>query len=91
MTALSTVWPIGKTPIGGVTPNLRGLPALPPMPVPVHLGVENLLALGEYTLQTTALMRAAQAQRAGLFDLRAESIWLTMHRTIVQVGRWREA
>jgi len=80
MTTLSTVWTIGITPIGGAFPNVRGV-RLPPTPLPPGPFVH------EYIVECLELMLRAHVCRTGCFDLRFESIRLTMLHTLARVQR----
>lgn len=85
MAELSVVWSSGKTPVQGCLPSVRG-PKLPPMQWPPG-GRESRMWLEGYLSSCALMIWELQAQRAGLFDLRAESVILTAWHTIARIHR----
>lgn len=84
MTELSVVWSSGKTPVQGCIPSVRG-PKLPPMrwpgrPVDARAAQLYLRAIAPLYL------RLRQAKH-GVFDLRAESVYLTAFHTLARCHR----
>lgn len=84
MAELSVVWSSGKTPAWGSVPNLGG----PKLPRPSWHGRRgDLVFVLGYLAGVAPLHGAARAQRTGPFDLRAESIDLTVEHTIARIHR----
>lgn len=84
MPELSSIRLIGETPNRGSIPSLGG----PKLPRPTWRGGrDNLLTLLDYLAGVAPLVKAARAQRTGPFDLRAESIDLTIEHTIARIYR----
>ena len=84
MGELSTIRMTVETPMRGCVPNLGG----PKLPRPSWRGRRaELLAILEFIAYAGVLFEAARAQRSGLFDLRAESIDLTIEHTIARIHR----
>lgn len=84
MVELSFVWSSGKTPARGSVPSVRG-PKVPPTPWPGAR--ESRMWLEGYLSSCALMIWELQAQRAGLFDLRAESVILTAWHTIARIHR----
>lgn len=84
MAELSVVWSIGKTPVRGCVPSVRG----PKLPRPSWYGRRgDLVFIMGYLSGVAPLHEAARAQRTGPFDLRAESVILTAWHTIARIHR----
>ena len=80
MSELSSLWSSCITPTRGAFPNVRGL-NLPSAPRPLSADAQA------YVAECAVLMLRAWCVRSGRFDLRCESIYLTMHHTLARVAR----
>lgn len=84
MTELSVVWSSGKTPVQGCIPSVRG-PKLPPVQWPGR--PVDARAAQLYLEAIAPLYLRPRRAKQGVFDLRAESVYLTALHTLARCSR----
>lgn len=84
MAELSVVWSSGETPMRGCIPSVRG-PKLPPMQWPGR--PVDARAAQLYLEAVAPLYLHLRRAKHGVFDLRAESVYLTALHTLARCSR----